>query len=119
MSGTVLWETILPGPVSGHPVTFEVEGREYIAVPAGGNTASPERRALSLHPEIKVPAGVNGLFVFALDAPAQGRRSMAAAVPAVAAALAAFTAAGVLVAVRARRRRAVSRRNRLQKGAKT
>jgi PQQ-dependent dehydrogenase (methanol/ethanol family) len=70
-TGEVLWETILNGPVSGHPVSYAIDGRQYIAVPAGGNTASPERRTLSLHPEIKPPAGVNGLFVFALPAHAR------------------------------------------------
>ena len=72
-TGQVRWETILNAPVSGHPVSYEIDGRQYIAVPAGGNTASPERRALSLHPEIKVPAGVNGVFVFTL--PSAGRPS--------------------------------------------
>jgi alcohol dehydrogenase (cytochrome c) len=74
-TGRVVWETILNGPVSGHPVSYEIDGRQYIAVPAGGNTASPERRALSIHPEIKSPAGVNGLFVFALPAASPSRVS--------------------------------------------
>lgn len=64
-TGRVLWETILSAPVSGHPVSFAVDGRQYIAVSAGGNT-HPERMALSLHPEIKVTQGYNTLFVFRL-----------------------------------------------------
>lgn len=64
-TGKVVWETILSAPVSGHPVSFAVDGRQYIAVSAGGNT-HPERTALSLHPEIKVTQGYNALFVFRL-----------------------------------------------------
>ena len=64
--GTVLWQTVLSGPVSGHAISYAVDGRQYIAVPAGGDTASPEKRVLSLHPEIKPPQGQNAIFVFAL-----------------------------------------------------
>jgi alcohol dehydrogenase (cytochrome c) len=67
-NGRILWQTIVTGPVSGHPVAYEIDKREYIAVPVGGNTASPERRALSIHSEIKPPLGGNALFVFALAA---------------------------------------------------
>ena len=65
-TGKVLWETILSGPVSAHPVSYRSGGRQYIAVPVGGATAEPERRVLSLHPEIKVSRGINAIFVFAL-----------------------------------------------------
>jgi alcohol dehydrogenase (cytochrome c) len=65
-SGTVLWETILSAPVSGHPISYGVAGRQYIAVPVGGATAEPERRVLSVHPEIKPSRGLNAVFVFAL-----------------------------------------------------
>jgi len=67
LTGDVLWETIVSGPVTGHPISYAVDGRQYIAVPVGGGTAEPERRVLSVHPEIKVRRGLNALFVFALD----------------------------------------------------
>ena len=35
-TGDVLWETRLNGDISGAPVTFEVDGRQYLAVGAGG-----------------------------------------------------------------------------------
>jgi mono/diheme cytochrome c family protein len=35
-TGEVLWETVLGGPVSGFPVSFAVDGEQYIAVTAGG-----------------------------------------------------------------------------------
>ena len=34
--GKVLWQTRLGSQVFGAPVTFSVEGRQYIAVAAGG-----------------------------------------------------------------------------------
>lgn len=67
-SGEVLWETVLSAPVTGHPVSFAVDGEQHIAVAAGGNT-HVDRTALSLHPEIKVPQGFNTLFVFRLRPP--------------------------------------------------
>lgn len=65
-TGEMLWETIVSGPVTGHPISYAVDGRQYIAVPVGGGTAEPERRVLSIHPEIKPSRGINSLFVFAL-----------------------------------------------------
>ena len=65
-TGSLLWETILSGPVSGHPVSYGVAGRQYIAVPVGGATAEPERRVLSIHSEIKPGRGINAIFVFAV-----------------------------------------------------
>ena len=65
-TGEVLWETIVSGPVTGHPISYEAEGRQYIAVPVGGGTAEPERRVLSIHPEIKPSRGINAIFAFAL-----------------------------------------------------
>ncbi|MCY4566110.1 MAG: PQQ-binding-like beta-propeller repeat protein [Gammaproteobacteria bacterium] len=66
LSGQVLWETILSGPVTGHPISYQADGRQYIAVPVGGGTAEPERRVLSIHPEMKPSRGINAIFVFAL-----------------------------------------------------
>jgi hypothetical protein len=65
-TGAMLWQTILNGPVSGHAISYAVGARQYVAIPAGGDTASPEKRVLSLHPEIKPPQGHNAIFVFAL-----------------------------------------------------
>jgi alcohol dehydrogenase (cytochrome c) len=38
-TGELLWEARLNGDVSGAPVTFEVEGKQYLAVGAGGKIA--------------------------------------------------------------------------------
>ena len=65
-TGQVLWETIVSGPVTGHPISYEAGGRQYIAIPVGGGTAEPERRVLSIHSEMKPSRGINAIFVFAL-----------------------------------------------------
>ena len=65
-TGEMIWKTIVSGPVSGSAISYAVDGRQYIAVPVGGGTASPERRALSIHTELKPPRDSLALFVFAL-----------------------------------------------------
>jgi PQQ-dependent dehydrogenase (methanol/ethanol family) len=59
-TGEVLWEVNLGSPVTGYPVTFAVDGRQYVAVSTGELS-----RANVLTPEIRVSAS-NTLFVFAL-----------------------------------------------------
>ena len=71
-TGEVLWQRIVSAPVTGSAITYAVDGRQYVAFAVGGGTASPERRALSIHPEIKVPAGAPALFVFALPESPEG-----------------------------------------------
>jgi alcohol dehydrogenase (cytochrome c) len=61
--GKVLWETRLGSQVFGAPVTFNIAGRQYIAVVAGGgyNNVSTQVR-----PDLDQPAGGNMVYVFAL-----------------------------------------------------
>ena len=58
-SGEILWEVNLGSPVSGFPITYAVDGRQYVAVSTGYG------RFLELTPELRPSAG-NNLFVFAL-----------------------------------------------------
>jgi len=60
-TGNVLWEQILNSRAGGFPITHEVGGRQYIAIPAGTGITFT-----NLTPEIKVPDGGNMLYVFAL-----------------------------------------------------
>jgi alcohol dehydrogenase (cytochrome c) len=64
-NGSVLWETILNGPVSGRPMTFSVNGRQYLAVGSGGVTQGTNILDV-LTPELTTPRIGNTLFVFAL-----------------------------------------------------
>ena len=63
-TGEILWETILNGPVSARPMTYRVNGRQYLAIGSGGQTQGTS--FLQLTPELNTPGGSNTLFVFAL-----------------------------------------------------
>ena len=58
-TGDILWEINLGSPVSGFPITYAVDGRQYVAVSTGSG------RFLELTPELR-PSANNNLFVFAL-----------------------------------------------------
>jgi len=63
-TGEILWQADLGSPISGFPVTYAVDGRQFVAVSTGPSNVL--RNASNLTPEI-VPAGLeNRLFVFAL-----------------------------------------------------
>jgi alcohol dehydrogenase (cytochrome c) len=64
-NGAVLWETILNGAVSGRPMTYSVNGRQYLAIGAGGVTQGTGILE-GLTPELTTPRVGNTLFVFAL-----------------------------------------------------
>jgi quinoprotein glucose dehydrogenase len=38
-TGKLLWETVLPFPGNATPVTYEVAGRQYVVIAAGGGKA--------------------------------------------------------------------------------
>ena len=64
-TGRVLWEIPLSAPVTGYPISYAVDGKQYIAVAVGGGTAGT-RHLAELYPELKSPNGSNILMVFAL-----------------------------------------------------
>ena len=59
----MLWEVNLDSPVTGFPISYAVDGRQYVAVSTGYalNTGALSR----LTPDVRPSAG-NTLFVFAL-----------------------------------------------------
>ncbi len=62
-TGRKVWEVNLASPVSGFPISYGVEGRQYIAI---GTGLAPEAFALMrMTPEYK-PSGQNVLYVFTL-----------------------------------------------------
>ncbi len=65
ITGAVLWEINLGSSVSGYPISYAVDGVQYVAVSTG--TA----RFNNLTPEIR-PSANNNLFVFALPEQAGG-----------------------------------------------
>jgi alcohol dehydrogenase (cytochrome c) len=65
-NGEVLWETRLGTSVQGFPITFSVNGRQYVAMSAGLGGGSPRIVPSRLTPEIHYPDTGNALYVFAL-----------------------------------------------------
>ena len=63
-TGAVLWETNLETPVSGFPVTFAVDGKQYVAVTTGASLVAMATRRVT--PELSSDAGAAEVFVFAL-----------------------------------------------------
>ena len=60
-TGDILWEINLGSPVAGYPVSYAVNGRQYVAVATGTGAGIN----LRMTPELKPSTG-NNLFVFAL-----------------------------------------------------
>jgi alcohol dehydrogenase (cytochrome c) len=63
-SGQVVWQTRLPSQAVGAPVTYSVNGRQYIAIAAGGGALAAV--AVGLTPEADTASGSNAVYVFAL-----------------------------------------------------
>ena len=65
-NGRVLWQSRLATSVQGFPVSFEVGGRQYVAVTTGLGGGSPRLVPDLIAPEIDPPARGHALYVFAL-----------------------------------------------------
>jgi alcohol dehydrogenase (cytochrome c) len=65
-TGEVLWETRLGTSVQGHPVSFAIDGKQYIAVTAALGGTSPRTVPSVIATEIKYPDHGNALYVFSL-----------------------------------------------------
>ena len=63
-TGEVLWETNLGAQITGHPVTFAVEGKQYVAVSTGRSNMTGGLTRLT--PDVAPRDSANKLFVFAL-----------------------------------------------------
>jgi alcohol dehydrogenase (cytochrome c) len=64
-TGKVLWETRVNNALNSFPITYSVNGKQYVAVVAG-NGSSHARSLATLTPELKNPDGGSVLWVFAL-----------------------------------------------------
>jgi alcohol dehydrogenase (cytochrome c) len=65
-TGKILWQTRLGNTVQGYPVTFSVDGKQYIAVTTGLGGGSPEQKPTTLLPEVHRATTGQQLYVFAL-----------------------------------------------------
>ena len=68
-TGEVLWRTRLGTSVQGFPMTFEVDGVQYVAMTSARNGGSPWRIATFLATEFVSPGQANALYVFRLGEP--------------------------------------------------
>jgi PQQ-dependent dehydrogenase (methanol/ethanol family) len=62
-NGKVLWDVNLGSPVSGYPITYSVNGKQYVAVSTGNSLVSSGLNTLT--PELH-PSNASNIFVFAL-----------------------------------------------------
>jgi len=62
--GTVLWQTRLPSQVVGSPISFAVNGRQFIAITSGGGPIAATQTGVT--PEADTASGANAVYVFAL-----------------------------------------------------
>ncbi len=65
-TGKVLWKTRLGTSVQGHPVSFSINGKQYIAVTTGLGGGSPRDVPNIIAPDIHFPLNGNALYVFSL-----------------------------------------------------
>jgi alcohol dehydrogenase (cytochrome c) len=62
-NGKVLWEVNLGSPVTGYPIAYAVNGKQYIAVSTG--TSAGGTRMNRLTPELQT-SFTNAIYAFAL-----------------------------------------------------
>jgi alcohol dehydrogenase (cytochrome c) len=65
-TGEILWETRLSTSVQGFPLTFSVDGKQYLAVTTGLGGGSPRLVPRLLSPDVHHPSTGNALYVYAL-----------------------------------------------------
>jgi alcohol dehydrogenase (cytochrome c) len=64
--GRVVWETRLATSVQGYPISFAIDGKQYIAVATGLGGGSPRGVPATITPELRPPNRGQALYVFAL-----------------------------------------------------
>jgi len=65
-TGKILWDTRLGAPVQGFPLTFSIDGKQYVAVTTANGGGSPRQVPATIEPDVHPPATGNALYVFAL-----------------------------------------------------
>ena len=65
-TGKTLWQARLGTSVQGFPVTFSINGKQYVAVTTGLGGGSPRNVPRTILPDVHYPQSGNALYVFAL-----------------------------------------------------
>ncbi len=68
-TGEVLWQTRLGTSVQGFPVSFSVNGKQYIAVTTGLGGGSPRVVPRTISPEIRHARSGHAVYVFEIRRP--------------------------------------------------
>ena len=63
-TGKVLWQVRLGTSALGFPITYSLDGKQYVAVPTGAGSSPNIRRLLS--PDVYAPPAGSALYVFEL-----------------------------------------------------
>jgi alcohol dehydrogenase (cytochrome c) len=64
--GSVVWETRLATSVQGYPISFAIDGKQYVAVATGLGGGSPRGVPATITPELRPPNRGHALYVFSL-----------------------------------------------------
>ena len=65
-TGKIIWQTRLGNTVQGYPVSFSLDGKQYIAVASGRGGGSPQEKPTMLLNEVHRPSTGHQLYVFGL-----------------------------------------------------
>ncbi|MBC53176.1 MAG: alcohol dehydrogenase [Gammaproteobacteria bacterium] len=65
-NGDIVWETRLGTAVQGHPLSFRIDGRQYIAVTTANGGTSPRMVPRAVAPDLSPPPDGNAVYVFSL-----------------------------------------------------
>lgn len=65
-NGEIVWETRLGTAVQGHPLTFSIDGRQYVAVTTANGGTSPRMVPRAVAPDLAPPPDGNAVYVFSL-----------------------------------------------------
>ena len=65
-TGKIVWQTRLGNTVQGYPVSFSLDGKQYIAVASGLGGGSPQQKPTMLLDEVHRPSTGHQLYVFGL-----------------------------------------------------
>ena len=65
-TGKIVWQIRLGNTVQGYPVSFSLDGKQYVAVATGLGGGSPQQKPTALLDEVHRPASGHQLYVFAL-----------------------------------------------------
>ena len=65
-TGKTIWQTRLGTTVQGHPVSFSIDGKQYVAVTTGLGGGSPVLKPNAMLTEVHRPPNGQAVFVFGL-----------------------------------------------------